>query len=219
MHRDAGRKRGRSNMSFFTRERGEHGKSTERSMEREVRDVVRSEIAPRRSRPDSDLPGHADSVMQQQPADNNLGGHVRSVIRQVTESSLREIDDLIVVLRRRREELLNESARVERAIIEYAKLSQSTMQSARIITESLSHLNRVPAPREQGESHVGDVSDEEPRDSGSAAPAQQNMGGQAGETAVPASSDVSDISVEASGPSVSPDGDTERNRPAPEPSH
>jgi len=204
-------------MSFFTRERGELGKSTERRMEREVRDVVRSEFAPRRSRPDSDLPGH--SVMQQQPADNNLGGHVRSVIRQVTESSLREIDDLIVVLRRRREELLNESARVERAIIEYAKLSQSTMQSARIITESLSHLNRVPAPREQGESHVGDVSDEQPCDSGSASLAQQNMGGQAGETAVPASSYVSDLPVEASGPSISPAGDTERNRLAPEPSH
>ena len=91
----------------------------------------------------------AGSVMQQRPADNNLGGHVRSVIRQVTESSLREIDDLIVVLRRRREELLNESARVERAVIEYAKLSQSTMQSARIITESLSHLNKVPAPPAQ----------------------------------------------------------------------
>jgi hypothetical protein len=209
-------------MSFFTtRERAELGKSAEIRMERKVRDVVRSEFAPRRRRPDSDLPVHVDPVMQQRPADNNLGGHVRSVIWQVTESSLQEIDDLIVVLRRRREELLNESARVERAVIEYAKLSQSTMQSARIITESLSHLNRVSAPPDKGESHVGDVSDEEPRDSGSAALAQQNMGGQAGETAVPASSDVSDLPVEASGPSISPDGDTERNRPklAPEPSH
>ena len=89
--------------------------------------------------------------MQQRPADNNLGGHVRSVMRQVTESSLREIDDLIVVLWRRREELLNESARVERAVIEHAKLSQSTMQSARIITASLSHLNRVSAPPDKGE--------------------------------------------------------------------
>jgi hypothetical protein len=206
-------------MSFFTtRERAELGKSAENNMERKIRDVVRSEFAPRRRRPDSDLPGHVDSVTQQRPADNNLGGHVRSVIRQVTESSLREIDDLIVVLRRRREELLNESARVERAVIEYAKLSQSTMQSARIITESLSQLNRVPGPPDKGKSHVGDVSGEEPRDSGSAALAQKNMGGQAGETA-PASSDVSDLPVEASGPSISPDGDTERNRLAPEPTH
>ena len=196
-------------MSFFTtRERAELGKSAEIRMERKVRDVVRSEFAPRRRRPDSDLPGHVDSVMQQRPADNNLGGHVGSVMQQVTESSLQEIDDLIVVLRRRREELLNESAHVQRAVIEYAKLSQSTMQSARIITESLSHLNRVSAPPHNGESHVGDVSKEH-RDSGSAALAQHDMGGQAGETAVPASSDVSDLPEETSGPSISRDGDTD----------
>jgi hypothetical protein len=201
-------------MSFFTtRERAELGKSAEIRMERKVRDVVRDQFAPRRRRPDNDLPGHVDSVRQQRPADNHIAGNDASMLQQVAERSLQEIDDLIVVLRRRREELLNESARVERAVIEYAKLSQSTMQSARIITESLSHLNRVPAPPDKGESHVGDVSDEEPRDSGSAALAQQNMGGQAGETAVPASSDVSDLPVEASGPSISPDGDTERNRP------
>jgi hypothetical protein len=196
-------------MSFFTtRERAELGKSAEIRMERKVRDVVRDEFAPRRRRPDNDLPGHVGSVRQQRPADNHIAGNVASMLQQVAERSLQEIDDLIVVLRRRREELLNESARVERAVIEYAKLSQSTMQSARIITESLSHLNRVPAPPDKGERHVGNVSDEEPRDSGSAALAQQNMGGQAGETAVSASSDVSDLPVEASGPSVSPDGDT-----------
>ena len=117
-------------MSFFTtRERAEFG--NEIRMDRKVRDVVRSEFAPRRRRPDSDLPGHVDSVMRQRPADNNLGGHVGSVIQQVTESFLQEIDDLIVVLRRRREELLSESAHVQRAVIEYAKLSQSTMQSAK----------------------------------------------------------------------------------------
>ena len=130
-------------MSFFTtRERAELGKSAEITMERKIRDVVRSEFAPRR-RPDNDLPGHVDSVMQQRPADNNLGGNVGSLIQQVAESSLQEIDDLIVVLRRRREELLNESARVQRAVIEYAKLSQSTMQSAR-------HHHRKPVAFEQG---------------------------------------------------------------------
>ena len=177
-------------------------------MDRKVRDVVRSEFAPRRHRPDSDLPGHVDLVMRQRPADNNLGGHVGSVIQQVTESSLQEIDDLSVVLRRRREELLSESAHVQRAVIEYAKLSQSTMQSVRLITESLSHLNRVSAPPHNGENHVGDVSKEH-RDSGSAALAQHNMGGQAGETALPASLDVSDLPEEISGPSISRDGDTD----------
>jgi hypothetical protein len=202
-------------MSFFTtRERAEFGNEkraelgNEIRMDRKVRDVVRSEFAPRRHRPDGDLPGHVDSVMRQRPADNNLGGHVGSVIQQVTESSLQKIDDLTVVLRQRREELLSESAHVRRAVIEYAKLSQSTMQSVRLITESLSHLNRVSAPPHNGESHVGDVSKEH-RDSGSAALAQHDMGGQAGETALPARSDVSDLPEETSGPSISRDGDTD----------
>jgi len=197
-------------MSFFTtRERAEFG--NEKRMDRKVRDVVRSEFAPRRRRPDSDLPGHVDSVMRQRPADNNLGGHVGSVIQQVTESFLQEIDDLIVVLRRRREELLSESAHVQRAVIEYAKLSQSTMQSARLITESLSHLNRVSAPPRNGESHVGDVSKEH-RDSGSAGATQ--YGWSSGRNRTPRSSDVSDLPEETSGPSISRDGDTD-DRPRP----
>ena len=199
-------------MSFFTtRERAELGKSAEIRTERKVRDVVRNEFAPRR-RPDSDFAGPVGSVRQQRPADNYLGGDDGSMLQQVAESSLREIDDLIVVLRRRREELRSEGAHVERAIIEYAKLSQSTMQSARIITESLSHLNRIPAlpHKSESECHVGDVSNEQHRDSGSSALAQPNMRGQAGETAVPASSDVSALPEEASGPSISPDGDTDQ---------
>jgi hypothetical protein len=209
---DAGRlKRGRSDMSFFTtRERAELGKSAEITMERKIRDVVRSEFAPRRRRPDNDLPGHVGSVRQQRPADNHLGGDIGSMLQQAAENSLQEIDDLLVVLRRRREELLNESARVERAVIDYAKLSQSTMQSTRIITESLSHLNKIPAPPPKDECHIGDLSNEEHRDGGSAAVAQHNLGGQAGETAVPASSDVSDLPEEGSGLSISRDGDTDR---------
>ena len=212
-------------MSFFTTR--ELGKSAEKiRAEGKVRELVRSEFAPRRRRPDDDLTGqvgsamqkrpadnhfagHVGSVMQHRPADNHFAGHVDSVMQQMASSPLQEIDDLIVVLQRRREKLLNESARVHRAVIEYAKLSQSTMQSARIITESLSHLNKVPAPPHKSERHVGDVSNEEHCDSGGAAFAQHDMGDQAEVTAVPASSDVSDLPEEASGPGICRDGDTD----------
>ena len=212
-------------MSFFTtRERVELGKSVEITAEGKVREVVRSEFAPRRRRSDNDLAGHVGSVMQQrpadnhfaghvgpvmqhQPADNHFAGHVDSVMQQMAASPLQEIDDLIVVLQRRREKLLNESARVHRAVIEYAKLSQSTMQSARIITESLSHLNKVPAPPHKSECPVGDVFKH--CDSGGAAIAQHDMGDQAEVTAVPASSDVSDLPEEASAPSICRDGDAD----------
>ena len=97
-----------------------------------VRDVVRRDFAPRR-----------------RSADSDVGGHVGLLMQRVGETSLQEIDDLIVVLKRRREKLLSESARVQREMIEYAQLSQSTMQATKIIAESLGYLNKVPdAPRE-----------------------------------------------------------------------
>ena len=123
-------------------------------------------------------------------------------IQQVAANSLQEIDDLIVMLQLRREKLLDESARVQREIIEYAKLSQSTMQSVRIITESISHLNKVPDVPRSSERRVEEVSNEEHRNNGGEAPAQHSEGSQAGVTAVPASSDFRDLPEEASGPSI-----------------
>ena len=64
-------------------------------------------------------------------------------MQRVTDDPLQQIDDLIGGLRRRREQLLSESARVQREVLEYAKLNQTTMQSNKIITESLAHLNKT----------------------------------------------------------------------------
>jgi len=61
----------------------------------------------------------------------------------------------------RREELLAESARVQRQIIEYAELSQSTVQSTRIIAESLAHFNKVPDAPSMGEQHLEDISNKD----------------------------------------------------------
>jgi hypothetical protein len=63
-------------------------------------------------------------------------------MQRATAASLREIDDLIVELRRRREELLSESTRVQKEIFEYAKLNQSTIDSTKMITERLACFNR-----------------------------------------------------------------------------
>jgi hypothetical protein len=51
---------------------------------------------------------------------------------------VQEIDALIGELQAVREMLQAESARVQREITEYARLSQSTMQSTKIISGSLS---------------------------------------------------------------------------------
>jgi hypothetical protein len=159
-------------MSFFTsRERAELGKSAEIRAEGKVREIVRRDFAPRRRSVDDDLAGRVGSVMQ-----------------QLAESCLQEIDDLIVVLERQREKLLSESARVQREVIKYAKLSQSTVQSTKIITESLSHVNKVPDAPRLAERHVEDISNEEHNDSEADAFAQPSEGidtlsGQAGVTA------------------------------------
>jgi hypothetical protein len=162
-------------MGFFTtRERSELGKSAEIRVQGQVRELVRRDFAPRR-----------------RPADSDIAGHVGSLMERVAGASLQEIDDLIAELRRRREQLLGESERVQRAIIEYAQLSQSTMQSTKIITESLAYWNKIPDAPGVSEPPVGDSASEEPRDGGAEAFAQSSedhglFADQAEATAVPA---------------------------------
>ena len=162
-------------MGFFTtRERSELGKSAEIRVQGQVRELVRRDFAPRR-----------------RPADSDIAGHVGSLMERVAEASLQEIDDLIAELRRRREQLLGESERVQRAIIEYAQLSQSTMQSTKIITESLAYWNKIPDAPGVSEPPVEDSANEEPRDGGAEAFAQPSedhglFADQAEATAVPA---------------------------------
>jgi len=68
--------------------------------------------------------------------------------RAYGEPSLQQIDDIVAELRRRREHLLSEGARMQREIAEYAKLSQRTAQSMKIGTQHLLGL------KERGESGV-----------------------------------------------------------------
>ena len=74
----------------------------------------------------------------------DLADYVVPALQQAIAISLREIDGLIVMLRRRREELLGETARMQSEIIEYARLNQSTIASTKIITERLANFNKVP---------------------------------------------------------------------------
>jgi hypothetical protein len=138
-------------MGFFnTRERAALGKSAETRPPGKAREFVRHDFAPRR-----------------RPAETDLSGHVQTLMQRVTDGSLQQIDDLIGDLRRRREELLSETARVQREIIEYAKLNQSAMQSNQVITKSLANLNRVlqgaadPGPHEAAADEAGSEHDNE----------------------------------------------------------
>jgi hypothetical protein len=134
-------------MGFFsTRESAEPDTSVEMGVEGKGRESVRHDFAPR-----------------QRPREDGAAGDLDSLMLRVAKAALQGIDDLLAELRRRRENLLSESARVQREIIEYAKLSQSAVQSIQIITQRLSSLKKVPGASVMSEPHVEDISNEEHR--------------------------------------------------------
>jgi hypothetical protein len=102
---------------------------------------------PAQERPTQERPTQ-ERLAPERPAPDrprqDLAGHVGTLMQRVSDTSVREIDELIAVLQQRREALLSESARMQREIVEYAKLNQVTLHSTRIITESLAAFRRVP---------------------------------------------------------------------------
>jgi hypothetical protein len=82
-------------------------------------------------------------------------------LQQAIAISLREIDDLIVKLGRRREELLGETARMQSEIIEYARLNQSTIASTKIITERLASFNKGSDTESLGEFSIENFNHED----------------------------------------------------------
>ena len=109
-----------------------------------------------------------------------------SLMQRVTKLSLQQIDEILADLRRGREHLLSESARMQREIAEYAKLSQRTAQSTKIGVQHLLGLKKVPDAPTINRLHGEVVFNEERSESGVAASAQDNdktLEGQAEPTA------------------------------------
>ena len=92
------------------------------------------------------------SLRRQPESDSDLvANNISSLLQRVAGTSVQEIDRLIAELQTLREMLSTEGARVQREIVQYATLSQSAMQSTKIIAESLSHWKKVPdAPSIRG---------------------------------------------------------------------
>jgi hypothetical protein len=68
---------------------------------------------------------------------------IEALLQRVAGTSVQEIDGLITELQTLRALLQEEGARVQRNLAEYAHLSQSAMQSTRIIAESLARWKQV----------------------------------------------------------------------------
>jgi transposase len=94
-------------------------------VEGEIREFVRRDGQALRRAPESD---------------SELVAHnISTLLSRVAGTSVQEVDRLIGELQQLRELLQAEGARVQREITEYAHLSQSAMQSTKIIAESLAH--------------------------------------------------------------------------------
>jgi hypothetical protein len=118
-------------MSFIkSRDSAEPDKTAEAQVEGEIREFVRRDVATLRRAPES------DSEM--------VASNIGTLLQRVAGTSVQEIDRLISELKLLREMLQNESARVQREIVEYATLTQAAMQSTKIIAESLTHWKKVP---------------------------------------------------------------------------
>ena len=119
-----------------SRESAPAEKAPESAVEGEIREFVRRDVATLRRTPEA----------ESEVVANNIG----TLLQRVAGSSVQEIDRLIGELHTLRELLQAEGARVQREITEYAHLSQSAMQSTKIITESLSKWKSEGGNRARG---------------------------------------------------------------------
>jgi hypothetical protein len=78
-----------------------------------------------------------------------VANNINALIQRVSGSSTKEIDMLIDELENLRNFLLSEGERVQREISGYASLSQSAMQSTRIIAEGIAQWKRAEAARHE----------------------------------------------------------------------
>jgi hypothetical protein len=95
----------------------------EAAVEGEIREFVRRDGASLRRAPETDSELVANNIM--------------SLLQRVAGTSVKDIDRLISELETLREILQEQGARVEHELTEYTHLSQSAMESTKIIAESL----------------------------------------------------------------------------------
>jgi hypothetical protein len=94
----------------------------EAALEGELREFVRRDAATRRT-PDTD--------------NELVANDIATLFEHVAGTSVQEIDGLIAGLQTLRSLLPDQAARIRRELVQYAHLSQSAIQSMKIIAESI----------------------------------------------------------------------------------
>jgi len=111
-------------------------KPSESAIEAEIGEFVRRDIVTLRHQPGAESEG--------------VSNNISTLLQRVAGSSVQEIDRMIAELQSLRQLLHSEGARVQREIIDYAQLSQSTTHTIKIINESLAKWKGEGAARARG---------------------------------------------------------------------
>jgi hypothetical protein len=111
----------------------EHEANGEAAVEGEIREFVRRDPSALRRAPENDS--------------ELVAGNINVLLQRVAGTSVQDIDRLIGELQALRDVLQSEGARVQREITQFAQLSQSAMQSTRVISESLQNWKSEGGPR------------------------------------------------------------------------
>jgi methyl-accepting chemotaxis protein len=78
---------------------------------------------------------------QAESSDGEMSGeHLGTLLRQVSKTSIDEIDSLIVELKTLHKKLQTDGDRIQRDIEEHTELSQQVMQLTKIISDSVKKL-------------------------------------------------------------------------------
>ena len=86
-----------------------------------------------------------DTAAFHQTMDEITADGVRTVMRGVSATTMREINDIIAELEILRERLREDGIRAERELLEYARMGQSATQLANIASQSMVHVKQPPA--------------------------------------------------------------------------
>ena len=129
--RNVGAQTGVSVMSIFKRAANDFEKIE--NVEGEIRGFVRRGAVDRQQQPAHDGETVAD----------NLG----LLLERVSLNSVQEIDRIIGELKGLKDRLQHDGEHIRREIAAYASLSHATIESSRIIAESLTHWRSPGAPR------------------------------------------------------------------------
>jgi len=102
----------------------------ETEVEAEIREFVRRDDVTNRER-------------QPENESEMVASSINSVLQGATTTSVQEIDKLITELQTLRDTLHSERARVQREIVQYSTLTRATLESTKIVAESLMQFKKA----------------------------------------------------------------------------